>query len=207
MNSTRREFLRRASIGMLAFGSLRSATRVRAGTDCSRVSGTGSYSLGPFEAVEAGGEPVFIVADLGFDETMVFCKVTTNFAPIRFPSAKNGVIELGAHEFFMDMKSIRIASMEILEANDGVVATYAATLRSETRTRLFTGGDMKTFIEEEVLFGCDVIELAPEASIEISKNNFSMTAHFNPRKEHAAIFGETATFAGRITQGNIIVQA
>ena len=207
MNPTRREFLRRGSIGVLAFGGILSATRVRAGTTCGRVSGAGSYSIGPFEAVEAGGEPVFVVADMGFDETMVFCKVTTNFAPIRFPSAKNGVIELGAHEFFMDMKSVQIASMDILQGNDGPVATFAGTLRSETRTRLFTGGDMKTFIEEEVLFGCDVIELAPEASVEISKNNFSMTAHFNPRKEHAAIFGETATFTGRITQGNVIVRA
>ena len=203
MNISRRRFFRQAGVGALATASLLTfGSPVRA--SCQRVSGAGSYELGPFDPVKEGGDPVFIVADLGFDETMVFCKITTNFEPLRFP-AKKGVIELGAHEFYMDMKSIRITSMEISQGTDGPIAKYAGTLRSETRMRPFNGANMKTMIEEEVLFGCDVIELGPDASIEISKNNFSMTAHFNPRQEHAAIFGETATFAGRITQGNIVV--
>jgi hypothetical protein len=34
-----------------------------------------------------------------------------------------------------------------------------------------------------------------------------MTMQFNPLKEHAAIFGDNPTFAGKLTQGNIVVVA
>jgi hypothetical protein len=47
--------------------------------------------------------------------------------------------------------------------------------------------------------------LSTEASIDVSKTNFVMTVHFDPMKEQAALFGSEATFAGRLTQGNIIV--
>lgn len=205
MSISRRRFFQQASVGALATASLLTFGSP-AKASCQRVSGAGSYELGPFDPVKAGDDPVFIVADLGFDETMVFCKITTNFSPLLFP-AKKGIIQLGAHEFYMAMQSIRISSVEVSQGTDGPVAKYAGTLRSETRMRPFDGANMKTMVEEEVLFGCDVIQLGPDASVQISKNNFSMTAHFNPRGEHAAIFGETATFAGRITQGNIVVTA
>lgn len=203
MNISRRTFFQRASAGALATASFLSfAPPVKA--SCQRVSGAGSYELGPFDPVKAGDAPVFVVADMGFDETMVFCKITTNFSPLRFP-AKKGLIDLGAHEFYMDMESIRVNSVEVSQGTDGPVAKYTGTLRSETRMRPFDGANMKTIVEEEVLFGCDVIQLGPDASVEISKNNFLMTAHFNPRGEHAAIFGENPTFAGRITKGNIVI--
>src|SRR5258706_9521339 len=146
MSISRRRFFQQASVGALATASLLTfGSSVKA--SCQRVSGAGSYELGPFDPVEAGGDPVFIVADLGFDETMVFCKITTNFAPLRFP-AKKGMIDLGAHEFYMDMKSIRIDSVEVSQGTDGPVAKYAGTLRSETRMRPFNGANMKTMVEE-----------------------------------------------------------
>ncbi len=205
MSPTRREFLWRAGIGALAVGGLLSATPVRAGTDCRRVNGAGSYRLGPFDPVDPAGEPVFLVADLGFDETMVFCKVTTNFAPLRFPTAQMGVVNFGAHEFFMDMRSVRVNSLEIREGDDGPQAIYEGVLRSETR--LGAGEQARTIIEEEILFGCDVVAFGPDTAAEISTTNFVMTAQFDPRKEHAAIFGEQATFAGLVTEGNIMIVA
>jgi hypothetical protein len=204
MRISRRIFLRHASVAALATGPL-SAIGSAPPPSCQRVSGAGSYTLGPFDPLKDGDDPVFLVTDLGFDETMVFCTIRTN-APMLFQTAKQGLFELGANEFFMDMQSIRIASVTIQDGADGPHAVFAGTLRSETRLPLL-GGKPQTIVEEEVLFGCDVTEFGPEANIEASKTNFSMTAHFDPRKQHAAIFGQEPTFAGRLTRGNIVIIA
>mgnify|MGYP000684069868 CR=1 FL=1 len=103
MNLTRRGFLTRASVGVLATSSV-CAPRASAQAGCRRVSGSGSYLLGPFEHAQVRGQQTFLLTDLGFDETQVWCKVTTNFEPFLFPTAKLGVAALGAHEFFMDMR-------------------------------------------------------------------------------------------------------
>lgn len=173
-------------------------------TACRRVNGSGSYGLGPFEPLRSGDEPVFLVTDLGFDETMVFCKVATNHAPFRFPTAGMGVVELGAHQFFMDMQSLRIDSLAVLEGADGPEAVYDGVLRSETR--LFSGDRMQRFVEENVSFGCRAVHISgAPASVRVTRTNFSMTARFDPAKEHAAIFGREATFAGLLERGNIMV--
>jgi hypothetical protein len=200
----RREFIRGLGIGTLATFGL-STSRMSARDACSRVSGAGSYQLGPFEPLQAGSDQVFLLTDLGFDETMVFCKITTNFAGLRFATAKMGIVELGPHEFYMDMRSVEIASLEIQTGDDGPHAVYTGALNSETR--LFSGEATRTIAEKEILFGCDVLAMGPEAAVDISKTNFAMTIHFDPNKEHAAIFGENPTFSGRLTQGNIVVIA
>src|SRR5262249_10189275 len=145
------------------------------------------------------------LADLGFDETMVYCKITTNFSTFRFPTATMGTLTLDAHEFYMEMRSIRITSVDIVQSTDGPQATFEGVLRSETR--LFSGSRKRTFVEEQVRFGCRAVKLGPGASVEVSNDNFSMTANFDPQKEHARIFGQKATFSGHLTQGNIIVVA
>lgn len=204
MSATRRHFLKQVGGGLLAAGGLLALPR-SARAECQRVSGAGSYRLGPFDPAQPSDEMVYLVTDLGFDETMVYCKVTTNFAPFRFVTAKMGTVLLDAHEFFMDMRSIRIDSLEVVQSEDGPRAVYQGSLRVETR--LFSGSKMKTFVEDKVRFGCHAIKFGAKASIDISKNNFSMTANFDPSKEHASIFGEQATFAGHVTQGSIIVVA
>jgi hypothetical protein len=204
MNITRRNFLTKFGIGALATAGLFAQATV-AQTTCSRVSGAGSNNLGPFEPVRAGADPVFLIADMGFDETFVFCKVTTNFAPFKFQTARLGIIDFGAHEFFMDMHSVSIDSLTVEEGSAGPVANYTGILRSETR--VFSGEKLRTYVEEHVAFGCLATQLNETASIEISRTNFVMTARFDPAKEHAAIFGDQATFAGRISRGNIVIVA
>src|SRR5713226_2833898 len=201
MAPTRRRFLKQAGAGLFAVGSLLAIrTPVRAA--CQRMSGAGSHTLGPFDHAQEQGKQVFLVTDLGFDETMMFCKITTNFEPLLFPTAKLGVVALGAHELYMNMESTRIDSMKFKMGSDGPQVTFTGTLRSETR--LFSGEKTKTYIEEEVAFSCDAIALGPEVKKQSSKIDFSLTAHYAPQKEQAAIFGEQPTFAGHLLQGNII---
>jgi len=202
MDSTRRRFLKCSSAALAASITLR-PTAALAQTGCRRVSGAGSYVLGPFQNADQKDQRVFLVTDLGFDERTLWCKVATNYDPFIFPTAKLGLVQLAAHEFFMDMQSTRIDSLDIKIRDDGPHAVYSGALRSETR--LFSGAKAMTIVEEELLFDCDAADLGPAATTDITRTNFSMTAKFNPAKEHAAIFGETVTFAGHLTRGNITI--
>jgi hypothetical protein len=202
MHTARRRFLKQAGIGVLATGGLL-ATNTQARATSQRANGSGWYLLGPFDHALEQGKQVFLTSDFGFDETMAFCKIMTNFEPLLFPTAKLGVVKLGAHELFMEMRSIRIDKFEVKASPDGPQATFSGTLRSETR--LFSGEKTKTIIEEEVDYGCDAFELGPEAQGQVTKTNFSMSVHYDPAKDHAAIFGEKPTFAGHSIYGNIIV--
>jgi hypothetical protein len=67
-------------------------------------------------------------------------------------------------------------------------------------------GGMNEIVEDAISFGCRA-GVDERSVIEISPHSFSMTAHFNPALAHAAIFGEDATFAGRLERGNIIIVA
>jgi hypothetical protein len=174
-------------------------------TVCRRVSGAGSYRLGPFDPVEAGGEPAYLVTDLGFDERIVFCKVTTNFQPFRFPTAALGAMDFQAHQFGMDMQSTRILSLNVEKTTNGLVAVYEGLLRSTTWVFNANKGTMDEIVEDTIAFGCRAG--MSESVIEISPRSFSMTAHFNPDLAHAAIFGPEATFAGNLEQGNIVIVA
>src|SRR5262245_4427365 len=165
MNTTRRRFLKQASIGVLAAsGLLARSTPARASSQ--RANGSGWYLLGPFDHASEQGKQVFLTSDFGFDETMAFCKVMTNYEPFVFPTAKLGMVKIGAHEFFMEMRSIRIDKFEIKASPAGPQATFGGTLRSETR--LFSGDKLKTIVEEEVDYGCDAYELGPEAQGAVS---------------------------------------
>ena len=203
MNKTsRRSFMAKIGVGTLAAAGVL-AVGAPARAACQRANGAGSYQLGPFAPVLDGDKPVYLVADWGFDETMAFCKVTTNFAPFRFPTARLGTIDLDAHEFYMEMRSESIDTVTFDNGPDGPHVNLAGALRSETR--VFSGDKQKTFIEDHLTFGCDATLLSADASVDVSKTNFSMIVRFNPSKEHAALFGSVATFSGRLTQGNIIV--
>lgn len=202
MLATRRAFLKNMSIGALVSVSLLT-NKPQAQTPCTRVNGAGSYRLGPFDPLETDGEPVYLITDLGFDETMLFCKVSTNHAPFRFPTARMGVVEFGAHEFFMDMSTVQINKLDIVEKSDGTQARFEGELRSETR--LFSGDETQTFVEESVVFSCIVTTFDSMSNIDPSTPNFALTANYDPEMEQSAIFGEQITFAGRLTQGNIMV--
>jgi len=202
MNSARRRFLKQAGAGLLTAGSLLAmSTPARAATQ--RANGSGWYLLGPFDHALEQGKQVFLTSDFGFDETMAFCKIMTNYEPLLFPTAKMGTVKLGAHELFMEMRSIRIDKFDIKMGSDGPQATFSGTLRSETR--LFSGDKLKTIIEEDVDYGCDAYVLGPQAEGQVTKANFSLSVHYDAAKDHAAIFGEKPTFAGHTVYGNIIV--
>ena len=204
MNISRRRFLQQTSVGVLATGGmLAMSVPVRAANQ--RANGSGWYSIGPFDHALEQGKQVFLTSDFGFDETMAFCKIMTNYEPFLFPSAKLGVVKLGAHEFFMEMRSTSIDKFAISLGSDGPQASFSGSLRSETR--LFSGDKLKTIIEEDIDYGCDAYVLGPQAAAQITKTEFSMNVHFDPAKEHAAIFGERPTFAGHTTYGHIIVVA
>ena len=202
MRATRRDFLKQLGAGLVAGSGLMAVGSARAQEVCARVNGAGSYLLGPFDPVETGKDPVYLVSDLGFDETMLFCKVSTNYQPFLFPTASMGVVEFGAHEFFMDMQSLDIESLQVEETASGLTAIFTGTMRSETR--IFSGDRAQTFVEESISFGCRARH-GPVGNVEVSESDFAMTAHFTPGKEHAAIFGDEVTFAGQVTTGNIIV--
>ncbi len=202
MRPTRRKFLKQLGAGLIAGSGVAAFGSATAQEACGRVNGAGSYLLGPFDSVEPNSEPVFLVSDLGFDETMLFCKVSTNYQPFLFPTAEMGVVEFGAHEFFMDMQSLNISSLQIEEAESGPRAIFTGTMRSETR--IFSGDRAQTFVEERIIFDCWAHPGARSAT-EISETNFAMTAHFTRGTGHAAIFGTEVTFAGEVTTGNITV--
>src|SRR5258708_39970575 len=118
MDTTRRRFLKQVGAGLLATGGLFAVnTQARAAT--SRANGSGWYMLGPFDHALEQGKQVFLTSDFGFDETMAFCKVATNYDPLLFPTAKLGVVKLGAHEFYMEMRSTNIAKFTIKMGGDG----------------------------------------------------------------------------------------
>jgi len=204
MATNRRQFLAKLGIGTLA-GAAVLGVKTPALAACQRTNGAGAYQVGPFPAVKHGDEPVFLTADLGFDETMIFCKITTNFLPFIFQTARMGPITFNAHEFYMDMRSVSVASMSITTDTAGPHAHFTGLMRSETR--VFSGDKQKIFIEDNITFSCDSTAMSSGTNVDVSKTNFSMTVQFDPTKEHAAIFGNTATFAGRVMQGNIIIVA
>jgi hypothetical protein len=204
MNTTRRRFLKQAGIGLTAPSGLL-AVKPQARTASGRANGAGWYLIGPYDHALKPGTSVFLTSDFGFDETMAFCNIRTNYDPFMFPTAKLGMVKLGAHEFFMEMRSLRIDKFDIKSGDNGPQATFSGTLRSETR--LFSGDKLKTIIEEDVDYGCDAYVLGPQAQAQITATDFSMSVHYDPTKDHAAIFGEQPTFAGHTVYGNIIVQA
>ena len=77
MDSTKRRFLKCGTAALAASISLR-PTATLAQTGCRRVSGAGSYVLGPFQHADEKEQRVFLLTDLGFDEKTLWCKVATN---------------------------------------------------------------------------------------------------------------------------------
>ena len=202
MSTPRRTFISQFGFGLLASSSLLLKNpRVQAA--CQRVSGVGSSRLGPFDPVKEGNSPVYLLSDLGFDETLVFCKVTTNFEAFKFPTLRMGVIDFAPHEFYMDMRSVSIDSMVINQGSNGPEVNYKGVLRSETR--VFSGDRMKVFVEDHASFGCTAAMARETEGARVSGNYFSMTARFDRTKEQAAIFGAQVTFAGRLTEGHIVI--
>ncbi len=90
MSVSRRRFLKRAGTGLVTTAGVLALPRsAHAATGGRRISGSGSYDLGPFDHRDDPDNPdnkVPLTTDLGFDETMVYCKVTTNFEPFIFPA-------------------------------------------------------------------------------------------------------------------------
>ena len=205
MSFSRRGFLKYAGTGLVTTaGVLTLGPTTAKAANGVRVNGSGSYNLGPFEHGLNPEQEAFLVTDLGFDETMLFCKVTTNFDPFLFPSAGLGVVPLAEHEFFMDMQSTRIDSLVVEDGPDGPRALYTGVMRSETR--VFSGSSQATYIEEEIGYDCEAEDhFGTPSETEITENVFSMTAHFASGGGHAALFGESATFAGTLTSGNIVI--
>jgi len=202
MNTTRRRFLRQAGVGLLATGGLLAAN-TKANATTSRANGSGWYLIGPFANALEPTNSVFLTSDFGFDETMAFCKIATNYEPLLFPTAKLGVVKLGAHEFFMEMRSLSIDQFDITAGTNGPEASFSGTLRSETR--LFSGDKLKTFIETDLVYGCHAFVPGPQAQAQATTTDFSMSVHYDPKKDHAAIFGEQPTFSGHTVYGNIIL--
>ena len=60
-------------------------------------------------------------------------------------------------------------------------------------------------IETDLVYGCHAFVPGPQAQAQLTTTDFSMTVHFDPAKDHAAIFGEQPTFSGHTAYGNIIV--
>ena len=128
-----------------------------------------------------------LTTDLGFDETMVYCKVTTNFEPFIFPAFNPafGMVPLDAHSFFMDMQSTRIDRLDIVDGPDGQPrAIYEGVMRSITRVNVAELA--ANSIEEEIPYGCvaDDDPFGTPAEVGISKNSFSMTGYFDPGGGH-----------------------
>ena len=174
-----------------------------------RVSGSGSYALGPFPHGDDPNGQAYLITDLGFDETMVYCKVTTNFEPLIFPTAERGNVPLPAHTFFMDMQSTRIDSLEVQDGPDGFPeAIYRGVMSSETRVGLHGDPNQMIFIEHEIAYDCVAEDdnAGTPVEVAISKNVFSMKGYFSPEGGHHALFGPEFTFAGTLTSGNIVVE-
>ena len=121
MNLTRHNFLTKFGIGTLTTTGLVAVGMPVSANNCKtqRVNGIGSSRLGPFYPVKKGDDPVYRLSDLGFDETLVFCKVTTNFDAFKFPTVRMGTIDFAPHEFYMDMRSVTVDSMIIVQGSDG----------------------------------------------------------------------------------------
>ena len=208
MSVSRRRFLKRTGAGLVTTAGVLALPRsASAATGGRRISGSGSYDLGPFMHRDDPNRQAFLTTDLGFDETMVYCKVTTNFEPFIFPTFGMGPVELEAHSFFMDMQSTRIDRLDIVDGPDGQPrAFYEGVMRSITRARV--GETMFEFDEVEIPYGCvaDDDPLGTPAEVGISKNFFSMVGYFDPAGGHHVLFGPEFTFAGNLTSGNIVIE-
>ena len=210
MSVSRRGFLKHAGTGLATTaGVLAFPGSARAASHGMRVSGSGSYALGPFPHGDDPNGQAYLITDLGFDETMVYCKVTTNFEPLIFPTAERGNVPLPAHTFFMDMQSTRIDSLEVQDGPDGLSkAIYRGVMSSETRVGLHGDPNQMIFIEHEIAYDCVAEDdnAGTPVEVAISKNFFSMTGHFSPGGGHRALFGPMFTFKGTLTGGNIVIE-
>ena len=213
MSVSRRRFLKRAGAGLVTTaGVLALPGSASAASGGRRISGSGSYDLGPFDHRDDPNNPdnkVPLTTDLGFDETMVYCKVTTNFEPFIFPAYNPafGMVPVDAHSFFMDMQSTRIDRLDIVDGPDGQPrAIYEGVMRSITRANV--AGTLYEFDEQEIPYGCvaDDDPFGTPAEVGISKNSFSMTGYFDPAGGHHNLFGPEFTFAGTLTSGNIVIE-
>ena len=190
--------------GVLAFTGSSSAA-----SGGMRVNGAGSYDLGPFPHRDDPNRQAFLTTDLGFDETMVYCKVTTNFDPLVFPTFELGNVPLAAYTFFMDMQSTRIDSLVVEDGPNGLPqAVYRGVMSSETRVGPHGDPGQQIFIEHEIAYDCVAEDdnAGTPVEVAISKNFFSMTGHFSPGGGHHALFGPLFTFAGTLTGGNIVIE-
>ena len=211
MSVSRRGFLKHAGTGLVTTaGVLALPGSASAASHGMRVSGSGSYALGPFPHGDDPNGQAYLITDLGFDETMVYCKVTTNFEPLMF-TAHNPAYSgrLAAHTFFMDMQSTRIDSLEVQDGPDGFPqAIYRGVMSSETRVGLHGDPNQMIFIEHEIAYDCVAEDdnAGTPVEVAISKNLFSMTGHFSPGGGHHALFGPMFTFKGTLTGGNIVIE-
>ena len=209
MSVSRRGFLKHAGTGLVTTaGVLAFPGSARAASHGMRVSGSGSYALGPFPHGDDPNGQAYLITDLGFDETMVYCKVTTNFEPLIFPTAELGNVPLPAHTFFMDMQSTRIDSLEVQDGPDGLSkAIYRGVMSSETRVGSYRNPDY-LFVEHEIAYDCVAEDdnAGTPVEVAISKNSFSMTGHFSEGGGHHSLFGRDFTFAGTLTSGNIVIE-
>ena len=201
MISSRREFIKRGGLYTLAGAGMAAIATPGQAQICPRVSGAGSYLLGPFQNYKDPNKQGYLVTDLGFDETTVWCKVATNYDPIIFPTAQLGPVELIEHTFFMDMQATEITDLHVTVGSDGPQASFRGRVR--TVTVVFPGED-QIIVDEICDFGCDATQLSQSAGIVVDKHNFSMTADFQD-PTHVAIFGTPATFAGRLIRGAITI--
>ena len=210
MSVSRRGFLKHAGTGLVTTaGVLALPGSASAASHGMRVSGSGSYALGPFPHGDDPNGQAYLITDLGFDETMVYCKVTTNFEPLIFPTAELGSVPLPAHTFFMDMQSTRIDSLEVQDGPDGLSkAIYRGVMSSETRVGLHGDPNQMIFIEHEIAYDCVAEDdnAGTPVEVAISKNFFSMTGHFSPGGGHHMLFGPQFTFEGTLTGGNIVIE-
>ena len=211
MSVSRRGFLKHAGTGLVTTaGVLALPGSASAASHGMRVSGSGSYALGPFPHGDDPNGQAYLITDLGFDETMVYCKVTTNFEPLMF-TAHNPAYSgrLAAHTFFMDMQSTRIDSLVVQDGPDGFPrALYTGVMSSETRVGPHGDPNQLRFIEHEIAYDCVAEDenAGTLVQVAISKNFFSMTGHFSPGGGHHSLFGPKFTFEGTLASGNIIIE-
>ena len=187
MSVSRRGFLKHAGTGLVTTaGVLALPGSASAASHGMRVSGSGSYALGPFTHGDDPNREAYLITDLGFDETMVYCKVTTNFEPLIFPTAELGHVPLAAHTFFMDMQSTRIDSLVVQDGPDGLPrAIYTGVMSSETRVGPYRN-PVHRFFEHDLADGFQARRVIGE-----------WIDFYNAEQPHSALGGKTPAEAYR----------